>query len=197
MVIIAGLGNPGRRYENTRHNIGFITVDYLAEKHGIKVNKIRHKALVGEGAVAGQKVLLIKPQTYMNLSGSSVKAACEYFKVPPENLIVIFDDADLDAGQIRIRKQGGAGTHNGMRSIIYEIQTEEFPRVRIGIGENDRMDLADYVLSGFKKEEVEIMEDAVVRAAGAIELILTEDIDKAMAAYNSKLKAAGEEQEDG
>ena len=126
MYIIAGLGNPGKKYENTRHNMGFTAIDLLAEKFGIKVNKLRFKALTGEGRIAGQKVLLIKPQTYMNLSGESVRMALDYYKEPPENLIVIYDDIDIPTGSIRIRKKGSAGTHNGMRNILYQIQSEVF-----------------------------------------------------------------------
>ena len=145
MFIIIGLGNPGRRYENTRHNIGFITVDQLAEKHGIRINKIKHKALVGEGIISGHKVLLVKPQTYMNLSGQSVREVVAYYKPKLSNLIVVYDDVDLPMGRIRIRPSGSAGTHNGMRSIIYDIQRDDFPRVRIGIGGERKMRLADYV----------------------------------------------------
>lgn len=141
MYIIAGLGNPGKKYENTRHNMGFTAIDLLAEKFGIKVNKLRFKALTGEGRIAGQKVLLIKPQTYMNLSGESVRMALDYYKEPPENLIVIYDDIDIPTGSIRIRKKGSAGTHNGMRNILYQIQSEDFPRIRVGIGSGKKDDL--------------------------------------------------------
>ena len=186
MYIIVGLGNPGRRYENTRHNLGFITIDFLARENGIKVNMIKHKALVGEGVISGQKVLLVKPQTYMNLSGESVREIIGYYKIDIENLLVIFDDIDLPAGQLRIRKKGSAGTHNGMRSIIYQIQTDLFPRVRIGIGGDRKIGLIAHVIGGFKKEEKAVMEDAVTRAAKAVGLILLEGIEKAMSEYNVK-----------
>jgi PTH1 family peptidyl-tRNA hydrolase len=186
MFIIIGLGNPGRRYEHTRHNIGFITVDHLAEKHGIRINKIKHKALVGEGIISGQKVLLVKPQTYMNLSGQSVREVVSYYKPELSNLIVVYDDVDLPMGRIRIRPSGSAGTHNGMRSIIYDLQKDDFPRVRIGIGGERRMGLADYVTGGFRKEEKKLMEDAVLRAASALECIIGKGIDQAMNEYNSK-----------
>ena len=189
MVVIVGLGNPGKKYDNTRHNIGFITLDYLADKNDIKINKIKHKALVGEGHISGQKVLLVKPQTYMNLSGNSVREVMEYYKVEPEDLIVVYDDVDIPAGYLRIRKKGSAGTHNGMRSIIYDLQSDQFPRVRIGIGADRRMGLANYVLGGFGKEEKKLMEDAVERAAKAVEAILKEGIDIAMGEYNIKPKA--------
>ena len=195
MYIIAGLGNPGRRYENTRHNLGFITVDLLARGNGIKVNKIKHKALVGEGTVSGQKVLLVKPQTYMNLSGESIREVLDYYKPDTENLIIVYDDFDLPAGQIRIRKKGSAGTHNGMRSVIYQIQTDQFPRVRIGIGGSRKTGLIRFVTGGFKKEEIALMENAVERAAKAIELMLEKGIEKAMSEYNVKLSRADEEPE--
>jgi peptidyl-tRNA hydrolase len=184
MYIIAGLGNPGKKYENTKHNIGFITLDFLAERNDIKINKIKHKALVGEGIISGQKVLLVKPQTFMNLSGNSIREVMEYYKADPEKLIVIYDDVDIAMGRLRIRKKGSAGTHNGMRSIIYDLQEDGFPRVRIGIGKERKMPLAGYVLGGFEKDERELMEDAVRRAALAIECILEKGIDIAMGEYN-------------
>jgi len=194
MFIIAGLGNPGKRYENTRHNLGFITIDFLAQENNIKVNKIKHKALVGEGTISGRNVLLVKPQTYMNLSGESVREVISYYKTDVENLLVVFDDIDLPAGQLRIRKKGSAGTHNGMRSIIYNIQTDLFPRVRIGIGNDRKIGLIGHVIGGFKREEKRIMEDAVERAAKAVELILLEGIEKAMAEFNVKLKQDEEDE---
>lgn len=196
MYIVVGLGNPGKKYENTKHNIGFITLDFLAKKNDIKMNKIKHKALVGEGTVSGQKVLLVKPQTYMNLSGNSVREVMEYYKVEPEKLIVIYDDVDLPMGRLRIRKKGSAGTHNGMKSIIYDLQEEGFPRVRIGIGKERKMSLAGYVLGGFAKEERSLMENAVERAAQAIECMLEKGIDIAMGEYNVKPSAEGEAKED-
>lgn len=151
MYVIVGLGNPGKKYENTRHNMGFIAVDLLAKEYGIKVDKIKHKALVGEGRIADQKVLLVKPQTYMNLSGESVREVLSYYKVDIENLIVIYDDLDIPTGTIRIRKFGSAGTHNGMRSVVYQIQSDRFPRIRVGIGSEKHSDLIDFVTGGFTK----------------------------------------------
>ena len=151
MYIIAGLGNPGKRYENTRHNIGFIALDLLAERNDIKINKIKHKALVGEGRISGQKFLLVKPQTYMNLSGQSVREVMEYYKEEIDRLVVIYDDIDIPSGTVRIRKKGSAGTHNGMRSIIYDLKSDQFPRIRIGIGNNRKGDLRDFVIGGFSK----------------------------------------------
>lgn len=187
MYIIAGLGNPGKKYENTRHNIGFVTLDYLAERHDIKINKIKHKALVGEGRISGQKVLLVKPQTYMNLSGESLREVMDYYKVDIEDMIVIYDDIDLPAGTVRIRKKGSAGTHNGMRSIVQHLG-QDFPRIRMGIGNERKGDLVDFVLGGFSKEDREVLEPAVERAALAVECYVDEGIEKAMNKYNIKAK---------
>lgn len=186
MHVIVGLGNPGRAYENTRHNVGFKAVDLLAEGHQIKLNKIKHKALVGEGFISGQKVLLVKPQTYMNLSGQSVREVLEYYKIDPENLLVLYDDIDIPSGRIRIRKKGSAGTHNGMRSIIYDIRTDQFPRIRIGIGRETPMDLKDFVLSGFSGDEKSAVEDAIRRAADGVVCYLEKGIERAMGEYNVK-----------
>ncbi len=198
MYIIVGLGNPGKKYENTKHNIGFITLDLLAERNDIKINKIKHKALVGEGFISGLKVLLVKPQTFMNLSGNSVREVMEYYKEDIEKLIVVYDDVDIPMGRLRIRKKGSAGTHNGMKSIIYDLQDDGFPRVRIGIGKERKMPLAGYVLGGFAKDEKELMEAAVERAAQAIECILEKGIDVAMGEYNRTKQdsAEGEAKED-
>lgn len=192
MYMIAGLGNPGKRYENTRHNIGFIALDLLAERNDIKINKIKHKALVGEGRISGQKVLLIKPQTYMNLSGQSIREVMEYYKEEIDHLIVIYDDIDIPAGTVRIRKKGSAGTHNGMRSIVYDLKSDQFPRIRIGMGSSHKGDLRDFVIGGFSKEEKEPLEEAVRRAVLAAECIVEKGIDKAMNEYNIRQKAAGE-----
>ncbi|MBN7774170.1 aminoacyl-tRNA hydrolase [Clostridium aminobutyricum] len=184
MYVIVGLGNPGKKYENTRHNIGFITVDLLAERHGIKINKIKHKALVGEGTISDQKVLLVKPQTYMNLSGNSVREIMDYYKVNIENLLIIYDDIDLPTGSVRIRKKGSAGTHNGMRSVIYDLQSDQFPRIRIGMGMDRKMDLKDFVTGGFTKSEKILLEKAVEHSADAVECFLRSGIDRAMNEYN-------------
>ena len=196
MYIIAGLGNPGKKYENTRHNIGFITLDLLAERNDIKINKIKHKALVGEGCISGQKVLLVKPQTYMNLSGQSLREVMSYYKEDVSRLIVIYDDIDIPMGSVRIRKKGSAGTHNGMRSIVYDLQSDQFPRIRIGIGKERRSDLRDFVIGGFSKEEKEPLENAVRRAAAAAECIVEKGIDKAMNEYNIRQKAAEKKDDD-
>lgn len=184
MYIIAGLGNPGKKYEYTKHNVGFITLDILAKKHNIKVNKIKHKALVGDGIISGQKLLLVKPQTYMNLSGESIREVMEYYKADLDKLVVIYDDVDIPMGSLRIRKKGSAGTHNGMRSIIYNLQNDEFPRIRIGIGGDRKKSLADYVLGVFSKDEEKLIQDAVERAVSAVECLLEKGIDAAMNEYN-------------
>lgn len=189
MYVIAGLGNPGKKYENTRHNMGFITIDQLAEKHNIKVDKLKFKALVGEGRIAGQKVLLVKPQTYMNLSGESIREVMNFYKLEPENLIVIYDDIDIEAGALRIRKFGSAGTHNGMKSVVYQLQSDRFPRIRLGIGSQKKGDLVNFVIGGFSKEEVPALEGAVNHAVLAIECIIEDGIDKAMNQFNTKKRS--------
>ena len=188
MYIIAGLGNPGRRYEQTRHNIGFLTVDRIAEELGIRTDRIKFQSLVGETVFSGQKIVLMKPQTYMNLSGRAVREIMNFYKLPPENLIVIYDDIDIAQGKIRVRKSGSAGTHNGMRDIIYQLQSDRFPRIRVGIGGEIRGVLADFVIGGFSKEEVPLLEEAVSRAAKAALAIVSDGIDKAMNEYNVREK---------
>ncbi len=185
MYIITGLGNPGARYDSTRHNIGFEVVDQIARTHRIPVRKIKHKALIGEGRIAGEQVVLVKPQTYMNLSGEALQSVIRFYKVPLENLIVIYDDIDLETGKIRIRQQGGSGTHNGMRSILAHLNSEEFPRVRMGVGKPEHGDLADYVLGRFRPEEIPIMEKAVIRAAEAVESFIKDGLQKAMNTFNA------------
>jgi len=150
MYIIAGLGNPGRKYMNTRHNVGFDVIDLLSEKHGIKVGRAKFKGSTGTGEIEGKEVLLLKPATYMNLSGMSVLDAVEYYRIDFGNLLIIYDDADLETGRIRIRRSGSSGTHNGMKSIIYQLQTEDFPRLRLGIGPvPEGQDLGYFVLDSF------------------------------------------------
>jgi len=198
MVVIAGLGNPGSKYSDTKHNIGFLTVDLLAERHGIKIKKLKHKALFGEGIIAGKKVMLLKPQTYMNESGQSVRSAVGYYGVAIEDLIVVYDDVDLPLGTLRIRKKGSSGSHNGMKSIIYQLEDDGFPRFRIGIGaERGEVPLSNYVLSEFPEEHIEKIRDAVIRCADALELMLTEGIDAAMLKYNTGPKEKDERNGDG
>lgn len=197
MYIIAGLGNPGKKYENTRHNIGFITLDLLAERNDIKINKIKHKALVGEGRISGQKVLLVKPQTYMNLSGQSLQEVMAYYKEEIEHLVVIYDDIDIPIGTVRIRKKGSAGTHNGMRSVVQCLASDQFPRIRIGLGDGRKGELKDFVIGGFSKEEKAPLEEAVTRAALAAECIVDKGIDKAMNEYNIRHKTSEKKKDDG
>lgn len=186
--MIAGLGNPGKKYENTRHNMGFLVLDALAAKHGIKVSKLKHKALTGEGVIEGTKVLLVKPQTYMNLSGESLRQVMDYYKIPIENLIVIYDDLDLETGALRIRKKGSAGSHNGMKSVIYQLQEDGFPRVRIGIGASGGADWKDYVCGRVSEEEAGTLSETIDRAADAVTCIIGQGIDIAMNKYNTSKK---------
>ena len=187
MYYIVGLGNPGIQYENTRHNAGFIAIDYLARKYSIDVRKIKFKSLIGQGVISGQKVMLVKPQTYMNNSGEAIREIYKYFDFDHDKLIVIYDDIDIDFGSIRIRKKGSAGTHNGMKSIIYNLEFDDFPRIKVAVGKKPSyMDLANFVLSGFSKQEVKIIEDEVKFASDAIEMILEEGIEKTMSMFNSK-----------
>ena len=190
MYIIVGLGNPTKEYQNTRHNIGFDVIDKLAESNSISVLEKKHKALVGKGIINGQKVILAKPQTYMNLSGESVRELVDYYKVDEETeLIVIYDDISLDVGQLRIRKKGSAGGHNGIKNIIAHLGTDVFPRVKMGVGEKPKgYDLADYVLGHFTKEERKIMDESAELVEKAIELIIIDEIDEAMNLYNKKAK---------
>ena len=186
MFVIVGLGNPGRKYENTKHNMGFMTIDAFAEKHGIKVNRIRHKALMRKSFISGKKVMLVKPQTYMNLSGQSVREIVSYYGVEPEELMVIYDDVDIPMGSIRIRKKGSAGTHNGMKSIIYDLQFDNFPRLRIGIGKEHREEMVDFVMSGFAADEKKKIQAAVDNSVSALEAWIDKGIDIAMGEYNTK-----------
>ncbi|MDO5147010.1 MAG: aminoacyl-tRNA hydrolase [Eubacteriales bacterium] len=186
MKIIAGLGNPTDQYKGTRHNVGFMAVDKLAETLGVSVNQHKHKAMVGSGFIAGQKVLLMKPLTYMNLSGESLRAAADFYKVDPEDILVIYDDISLEPGMLRIRKKGSAGGHNGMKSIISHLGTDVFPRIRVGIGgeRHPGQDLADYVLGHFSGEEKEQLEEALEKTVKAAELIAAGDLGEAMNLYS-------------
>lgn len=185
--IVAGLGNPGRQYENTRHNAGFIALDKLADKYNCNVSKMKYKALIGDCTIAGKRTLLMKPQTFMNLSGEAVVQAMRFYKIPPENVIVLFDDISLDVGRMRIRRKGSDGGQKGMRSIIELSGSSLFPRVKIGIGEkpNPNWQLADWVLSRFTASEREVLDKVTDNACGAVEYIIAGNIDKAMADFNS------------
>lgn len=185
MNIVVGLGNPDEKYKNTYHNIGFAVVDKLAEKLGISVSQNKYKALVGEGMLGGEKLLIVKPQTYMNLSGECVSEILKFYKVPPENLVVVYDDIDIKLGKIKIRPSGSAGTHNGMRNIISLINTENFVRVRVGTDKPQQgIGLADYVLMKLKTEEKTVMDEAIENASKAIIEIVKNGCQKAMNLYN-------------
>jgi len=188
MFVVVGLGNPGKKYENTRHNAGFIMIDALADKYGIKITEKKHKALCGTGVIEGVKVLLVKPETYMNLSGESVREIMNFYKLDPEeDMLVIYDDISLAPGNIRIRKKGSAGGHNGIKSIIAHADTQNFMRIKVGVGEKPSgWDLADYVLGHFSDDDnaklKEIMPDVMQAAA----LMVQGDVDKAMNDFNAK-----------
>ena len=189
MYIIVGLGNPKAEYKNTRHNMGFDVIDVLADKAGINMDIKKHKAICGKGVIGGKKVILAQPQTFMNLSGLSVVELVNYYKInPSKELIIVYDDIDLEPGQIRVRKQGSAGGHNGMKSIIGGINTQDFARIRVGVGAKPKeYDLADYVLGHFTADERKLVDKAVINATEAIGVILTDGIDQAMNLYNRKV----------
>ena len=189
MYIIVGLGNPTKEYHNTRHNIGFDVIDALADKYGISVNEGKHKGLIGKGMIEGQKVVLVKPLTYMHLSGECVRSVMDFSKADPETeLIVISDDISLDVGQIRIRKKGSAGGHNGIKNIIQHLGTNVFHRIKVGVGEKPKdYDLVDYVLGHFSKVEKEQMEEGYERAVNAVEMMLQGEVDAAMNEFNKKV----------
>lgn len=188
MKLIVGLGNPGREYAATRHNIGFMAIDNLAHKLGLAVEKKKFKALVGQGQIKSERVLLAKPQTYMNLSGEAVAALLRWHKLGPADLIVVYDDMDLPPGKLRIRPEGGSGGHKGMESIIWSLSTENFPRLRIGVGkpENPNFDGADFVLSRLTGDDFKTFEESVNLAVEAIHCIVCEGLEIAMNEYNRK-----------
>lgn len=190
MYLIVGLGNPGKEYQNTRHNIGFDVIDVIARQENISVTEKKHKALIGKGIIAGRKVILAKPQTYMNLSGESVRSLLDYYKADEtEELLVVSDDISLPPGQLRIRKKGSAGGHNGLKNIIAHLGHDSFQRIKMGVGEKpEGYDLADYVLGRFDGTDRKIMDQAALAAADAVRLILTEGADAAMNLYNKKVK---------
>ena len=188
MFLIAGLGNPTLQYENTRHNAGFRVIDRLSEKYNIPLTEKKHKGLLGRGIIGGVKVILCKPQTFMNLSGECIGEIVDYYDLDPESeLLVISDDIELEPGRIRIRKKGSAGGHNGLKNIIFMTATDKFPRIKVGVGKKPpEYDLADWVLSRFPDEDKSAVNAAVEDAADAVELILSDDIDEAMNRFNGK-----------
>lgn len=185
--LVVGLGNPDKKYAFTRHNSGFLCVDMLAEKHGFTVKKLKFKSLLGDAEIGGHRCLVMKPQTYMNLSGEAVRDAAQFYKIPPERIVVLFDDISLDVGKIRIRRKGTDGGHNGIKNIIYHLNSDRFPRIKIGVGKkpHPEYDLADWVLSEFKKDEEAPLKTALENACAALELLLDGKIDEAMNQYNS------------
>ena len=192
MYVIAGLGNPGKEYEKTRHNMGFLVLDRISEEHGIPLSRAKHDALIGKGSIAGRQVMLVKPQTYMNESGRSLGAILRYYGLEPDRLIVIYDDMDLEPGAIRIRKKGSAGSHNGMRSIISHLGGDDFPRIRVGIGRPSYADWKDFVLGKVSAEEGGKIEEAVKMAADAAVDILKNGIDRTMNRYNTRVRRSND-----
>lgn len=190
MFVIVGLGNPEKKYEGTRHNIGFAVIDVLADKYNISIKDKKHKALCGTGVIEGVKVMLVKPLTYMNLSGDSVADVMNFYKLDPEeDMLVVYDDISLAPGNIRVRKKGSAGGHNGIKSIIARCGTQNFMRVRVGVGEKpEGWDLADHVLGHFSDEDSRLVREAVDDAIGAIVMMSRGDVDQAMNNYNAKKK---------
>ncbi|MBE7031235.1 MAG: aminoacyl-tRNA hydrolase [Ruminococcaceae bacterium] len=186
MYIIVGLGNPEKKYDGTRHNIGFTAIELLASRHGISLKKSKHKALFGDGMIEGQKVLLVQPQTYMNLSGEAVRELCAFYKVPTEQVVVLFDDISLPLGKIRVRPKGSDGGHNGIKSIIYQLGSDAFPRVKIGVSAPPHADydLADYVLGKFSPDEIKILTPVMKNVCGAVETILSSGVADAMNRFN-------------
>lgn len=188
MFVIVGLGNPGKKYENTRHNAGFIAIDALAQKYGISISEKKHKALCGTGVIEGNKVLLVKPETFMNLSGESVRSVMDFYKIDPEeDMLVIYDDISLAPGNIRIRKKGSAGGHNGIKSLIAHTGTQNFMRIKVGVGEKPSgWDLADYVLGHFSEDDNVKLKEVMPDIIQAAVLMLQGDVDKAMNDFNAK-----------
>lgn len=186
MYLIVGLGNPGIKYDYTRHNAGFMFMDYFAKKHNIDIKKIKFKGLLGEGFIDGEKVALLKPSTFMNLSGESVAEAMNFYKLTPDKLIVVYDDISLQLGKMRIREKGSAGGHNGIKSIIYMLNSDSFKRIKIGVGtdELEKIELVNFVLAKFTDEQIKIFASTVERACCATELLLKEQASKAMNLYN-------------
>lgn len=185
MYLIVGLGNPENEYSHTRHNMGFDTINILAEKNEIKIVKNKFQGIYGDGYIAGEKVILLKPQTYMNLSGKSLVQYANFYKIESDHIFVIYDDMDVEVGKIKIRKKGGPGSHNGMKSIISELNTEDFPRIRVGIGRpNEYQDRVHYVIGKVSSDEAEELKKGTKEAAKAIEEILRNGLDKAMNLFN-------------
>jgi len=182
MYIIAGLGNPGNKYDCTRHNIGFETLDYISSAYQIPINRLGFKSLYGQGTIEGEKVILIKPQTFMNLSGQAIKAAKDFYKVENDHIIIIHDDVSLDLGKLRVRPKGSDGGHNGIKNIIYMLYSDEFPRIKIGVGKppHPNMDLADFVLGRLTNDEIKVLSESVEKAKNAVSIIIDKGVPAAM-----------------
>lgn len=185
--LIVGLGNPGPKYEFTRHNAGFLCMDLLAQQLGVKIDRIKFKSVVADVAIEGSRCILMKPQTFMNNSGEAVRDAANFYKIPPEHIIILFDDISLPPGKLRIRRKGSDGGHNGIKSILYLLGSDQFPRIKLGVGAKPRpdYDLADWVLSTFQKDELSRMKEAMEKACEAVPLLVREETDRAMNLYNS------------
>ena len=183
MFLIVGLGNPGKEYEGTRHNIGFAAIDYIADKYNIELNRIKFKGVFGEGLINGKKVILLKPTTYMNLSGESIREVVNFYKISNEEIIVIYDDISLEVGRIRIREKGSAGGHNGIKSIIAHLGSDIFSRIKIGVGQ-PKSDLVNHVLGKFSKEEREVLEETLKAVVDSVEVIIKTDTKEAMNRFN-------------
>lgn len=185
--LVVGLGNPGSKYEMTRHNAGFLTLDLYADDEGFKIDRLKFKSLYCDRDINGHRCIIMKPQTFMNNSGEAVREAARFYKIPPEKIIVIYDDISLDIGRLRIRRKGSDGGHNGIKSIIYHLNSDMFPRIKIGVGAKPHpdYDLADWVLSSFKKEDYDSLKKAMHNAAESVKLIVDGETDKAMSSYNS------------
>jgi len=185
VFVIVGLGNPGKEYEETRHNTGFMVLDALAEKYNIDVKKVKCKALLGQGDINGEKVILVKPQTFMNLSGQAVAEVLNFYKVDKENFVVICDDIDLPVGKLRVKERGSAGTHNGVKSIVSSLGTTEFKRVKVGVGKQRQgEDLVNHVLGRFSKEDRVVLDEAIEKAVGAVETVIAKGVAAAMNEFN-------------
>lgn len=187
--LIVGLGNPGPKYEFTRHNAGFLCMDLLAQQLGVKIDRIKFKSVVADVAIEGSRCILMKPQTFMNNSGEAVRDAANFYKIPPEHIIILFDDISLPPGKLRIRRKGSDGGHNGIKSILYLLGSDQFPRIKLGVGAKPRpdYDLADWVLSTFQKDELSRMKEAMEKACEAVPLLVREETDRAMNLYNLSL----------
>ena len=191
MYLVVGLGNPGREYEATRHNMGFDTIDHMVEDYNVPQGGVKFNSMYGKSMIGGEKVILMKPLSFMNLSGGPVREMANYFKIDPETeLIVIYDDIDLEPGQLRIRKQGSAGGHNGIKDIIRQLGTEKFLRIKVGVGAKPKgWDLADHVLGRFSTEDRKLVDEAIEKAAKAVDIMISQGVDAAMNEYNRKVPA--------